>query len=125
MWEFIQFIYKKNYDIPPRIIDYIAVMDIVELCARGKSCKSIAKLLKFSYKYVRSVILEFLNFDGWDKDFETDFLLRYESLDGDYETFVSTVKSTTRLITGKEINIAYRICGRIRIMRKEIKQYVK
>lgn len=125
MWEFIQYLYKKFYNIEPRVVDYMAVYNILELCARGYSIRTISKMLKLPQKYIKPTIKEFLNFDGWKEDLDLDTYQRYKSLDGDYHMFVDTVKTTSAVTNGNDINTAFRICGKVEIIRKEIKKYVK
>jgi len=125
MWEFIQYLYKKYYNIPPRVVDYMAIYDIIEMCARGLSVRSISKRTKLPQKYIKPTIQEFLDFDGWKEDLDLDMYQRYKSLDGDYGMFVSTIRTTSAVSSGKEINTAYRICGKVEIIRKEIKKWVK
>jgi len=67
-WELIRAIHSDKTGIPPNVVDYIAVRDILFSCISGISNKSIADFFHMDEEYVREVIEEFFDTSGLSVD---------------------------------------------------------
>ena len=64
-WDLIRAVHSDKTGIPPHIVDYIAVYDILKHCVSGKSVDSIAESLEFTLEYVGETIGKFLLLSEW------------------------------------------------------------
>lgn len=124
LWDYIQFLYKKYHNIPPRIVDMMSTINIFELCASGLSNKTISNKLELPEEYIESVLNEFINFPGWKQDLDISPIMVYNSYNGSYAYFRDTIPIVSSVTTRSEINKAYKACRQYDIMRKEIQKYV-
>lgn len=67
-WDLIRAIHSDKTGIPPHVVDYIAVYDILKQCVSGKSVDTIAVFLEFTSEYVVEVSKKFLFTEGWSID---------------------------------------------------------
>jgi len=67
-WELIRAIHSDKTGVPPHVVDYIAVRDILFSCISGISNESIANFFHMDEEYVQEVLIEFLHFDGLEED---------------------------------------------------------
>lgn len=125
LWEYIQYLYKKNYNIPPKIVDSMGVLDILEMCAGGLANETIARNLELPVSYIDDVIFEYLRFSGWEQDLDISPLMVYDSLDGSYSYYKTTIGTVSSVTTRELINKSFRICKTYNDIRKEINRYVK
>lgn len=124
-WMTIQQVYMTYFNIPARVVDYMAVEPILHLCAEGRSNKYISRKVQLSQRHVKSVLSEFLEFEGWKEDLDISPLMVYDSVDKDWYYYRTTIKTVSSLTSVKEISLSYRVCRKYRTIRKEITKYVK
>ncbi len=66
-WDLIRAVHSEKTGVPPHVVDYIAVYDILKLCVSGKSIDSIAESLEFTSEYVMETIGKFLLLPEWEE----------------------------------------------------------
>jgi len=95
-WELIRQLLGVKLGIPEKILDYIAVRDILVLCTSGGSNETICRFLKLGDTYVSNVIHEYLDFDGWVSDLDYNPKALYELCKGDIIDYNNEVYKTTK-----------------------------
>lgn len=68
VWSNLKEFYKTSFGFPEGLVELVSVMDILLLCVSGSSNKSIADFFGYDEFYVKRVLLEWLNFEGWRDD---------------------------------------------------------
>jgi len=76
--QFKEEFYKKFPDEDIKILDYIAICDIIRLIVSGVSNEEIAELLHDRVDYIESVAQEFLGFLGYEESLEFSPLQQYK-----------------------------------------------
>jgi hypothetical protein len=122
-WEEVQQIYKEKFNIPPRILDYVACEEILSLCCKGLTNEDIAFWVNTDTEYVSFVIKEFLGFDGFEHNLDLSPLVIYNNCNGNRNCFVGNIKLITSLLSKKEIYDAYYICKKFLEIENQIKIY--
>lgn len=122
-WELIQSALSANSGVSKAVLDYIAVDPILKLCVGGRSNQSIAGYLGFEIKYVKESIQEFLEFDGWENDLDINPWYAYQKSPHNQASFTYTIQVLTGLVSYDTIVIAYSICSKYDLIRKEIEKY--
>lgn len=97
-WNYLKILLEERLNIPGRVLDTIAVKDILQLCASGSSNENISKVTEADLEYVVDVLREFLLFFGWTIDCDLNPLTLYNSLVDDLYSFD---------LFEREINILY------------------
>ena len=125
VWDYIKEFYKVNHNIPEEILDYIAIYDIAYSSCSGISNEDIAELYKFTHDYVKGILIEFLDFNGWNFTLDMSPILVYNRVNGNRELFDAYMMAVVSLIGRQNIGKAYSICQRLMEIREEIdKAYV-
>lgn len=104
-----------------RILDYISVVDILELSVSGFSNKSICNRLDFDEDYVYEVLAKYLHFAGFTDDlgFNPYFIYgRSISLE-DFEYEVKLVVHPIDI----SLEVCYNICYTYDLIRKELDKF--
>ena len=123
VWELTQFIYKTRYGIPYKVLNYIAVFQILNLCAMGYSTKRISLRLGLNLTYITSILQEYLFFEGWNIDLDFSPLAIYKRCNGNYSCFYYNIIGFYTCFDASAIGFSYRICTVVDIIRKEIDKY--
>lgn len=125
MWDYIKYLYKKYYNIPPRIVDLMASEHILEMCTEGTSNEKIAVYHDVPVDYVIEIINQYFSFNGWDTDLDINPSQVYNTIDKNYNMYVKTVSTVTAMMDLAGVRKSFNICSKLEIIRKEIKQYVE
>ncbi len=123
LWDFIKSIYVNKLDTPEHIVDYIAVVGILTLCAEGYSNRFIANALRLDARYIHDVIIEFLNTHGWEEDLDLNPYTIYNSCTGTYGCFAETIKIISPNISNQLILQSFDVCKRYDKIIKELEEY--
>ena len=67
-WESIKEFYKEHFGMSGWVVEMLANMDILLLCASGSSNETISNLLDIPVDEILLVIKEVFNFPGWERD---------------------------------------------------------
>lgn len=79
-WGKILELIESRIEVPKNIIELVAVKDILTLCASGVANHKIASVLQHDTFYVKSVLKEFIDFDGWPYDLDINPYTIYSNL---------------------------------------------
>jgi hypothetical protein len=67
-WNKVKEFYKKSFGIDGWVVEVLANLDILVLCASGSSNKSISNYTELPESEVKEVILQTFSFTGWEVD---------------------------------------------------------
>lgn len=124
LWNAIKLIYREKFLIPDKVIDYIAVRPILIKSLSGYGNERIARSMGESILYIRSVLMEFLNFDGWNFDLDYNPIAFYNRIHGNLEWFRQEVLMVSKISNIKLIDKSFHLCRNFyEIIEKEIKKY--
>lgn len=121
-WETIKKLYEEKFNIPPRIVDLVAVEDILSQCVEGLSNKIIAFSYNDDITYVEKVLKEFIGFEGWKEDLDIN-PLKIFTTHPEYLEYCSHIATISPLVTQGAINRSYNLCRKYKDIRKEIEKY--
>lgn len=124
LWEQFKKYYMNLHKVSERIVDLIAVIDIIRLCAKGLSNKSISKFLDMDEEYIRSVLIEFIDFEGFDKNLDMDILDVFQR-SSSIEEFSQRISEITPLISEGDKQKGYEVCMKYFQLKKELDEGVK
>ncbi|MEM4134559.1 MAG: hypothetical protein QXV73_05120 [Candidatus Micrarchaeia archaeon] len=111
-WDVIKSFYKNTFNIPTLYIDYIACYPILIDCVTGYSNASISRRNRVPEDYVQDVIIDFLNFLGWEEDLDINPYAIYKKTSGNFEFFTQEVLISSAYLTLEDIKFIFRICKR-------------
>lgn len=122
-WELIKDIYKENFSVDGKVIDYIAINDILLQCVSGLSNKKISFSTDLDLPYVEATLFSYLGFSGWKKDLDLSPWYVYQSVYGNRMAFEKKIYDLTKLLNDDIIDLAYRICAIYDSIKKEIDKF--
>ncbi len=79
-WGKVLELIESTIKVPRRVIELVAVKDILTLAASGVANHKIASVLDVDPFYVKSVLMEFINFPGWVSDLDLNPYSIYSNL---------------------------------------------
>lgn len=123
VWKGIKNLYKEKFNIPTRIIDFIAVYDILLRCVQGFSNTKISKYSKLDADYISEVLMEYFLFEGWNSDLDFSPIAVYNRNEGIRINYLEEVKTITGLCDELCLDFTYSICKRFNYIKKEINKY--
>jgi hypothetical protein len=121
-WEFIKSIYKIKFNIPKYVLEYVAVYDILNLCACGYSNKKISSYVNQDVSYIEEVLLDFYIFKGWFDDLDISPLAVYNLSGGIYIFYEQEIYSRS-LIKDYQVKQSFKICKQFTEIKQEIYRY--
>jgi hypothetical protein len=122
-WQTVIDFYKIAFGIPEKVVNFLAVYEILESCCTGMSNDTIAKYLSEDSDYVKGVLIEFLNFRGWDKDLDISPLFVYNKVSGMKELYWASVMAIPDLIPRSYVEKSYSICNKFLKIERMINKY--
>jgi hypothetical protein len=126
LWDVIKEFYKQHYNIPPEIIDYIAVNPILMKCASGYGNKRIGCAIDEPIDYIKEIIEKYYGFTGWTIDLDVNPLALYNRTVknyGDFVYFEQEIKMVSVFMTDTNIKLAWNICRKYYLIKKEVEKY--
>ncbi len=92
-WIAIKQLCKARFQVDPTVLDYIAVYDVLELGARGKSNKVIEVMTGFDSEYIQATLEEFYSFSGLSMNIKVDVRSVYQRHKYNKYRFISFIRS--------------------------------
>jgi hypothetical protein len=123
LWDCIKKFYELKFNIPSRIIDYIAVQSILKKCTSGYSNRRISYAINEPIDYVKEVIEEYFGFSGWMTDLDVNPLALYNRTKGEFIPFDQEVRMVSSLMNYTNIEISFKICRKYYMIEREILKY--
>jgi hypothetical protein len=121
-WAEIVAAYEEILNIPRHIIEYVAVHYTLLLIVSGKANDEVASLQNIAVKDVEFDSVEFLGFDGWKETLDINPLFVYNSVNGEYGSFVGTCQLESEM-TRDQIEQAFTICKKFKEIEEQINEY--
>jgi len=122
LWDYIKSIYMNDYNIPEPVVDMIAVEPILRHCVTGYSVSKIVRYTLMQRKYVKTVINEYFEFDGWTDDLDFSPIAFYNRSQGNVVRFEEEIKMISS-IKNDMIAFLFFICKQYREIVEEIEKY--
>lgn len=122
-WRDVKEILQDLVGIPNEVLDYIAVQEVLKLCASGRGNTAIARQLGLEVKVVSDIVKEFFNFDGWDDDLDINPWFLYRKDPYNQSGFEYRIRTLTKLIEDDIITLAYHACSVYGRILEEIEKY--
>ncbi len=122
-WDIIKQLYETKFNIPGKVIDYIAVNRILKACVDGYKNSTIVDIVKDDRGYINDVIVQFFHFYGWDETLDIPPFLWYTKCHGEWNCFEHRCNTESCMMTDIMIKEAYRICELYSKFLKEINDY--
>ena len=122
-WQKVIDFYENRFGIPAKVVNYLAVYDFLQSCCVGLSNGTIATQFEVETAYVKQVLIEFLNFNGWSKDLDISPLFVYNKVNGVKELYWSAVMAIPGVMGKSYVNKSYSICKKFLKIEKEIDKY--
>ncbi len=110
-------------DIPERVIDYIATVNVIKQCAYGLGTMRIAYFNDLELEQVESILFQFVGFNGWLLDLDLNPWQIYQTAQGNYELYEMKILSLTNLVDYDIIHLSYNTCKKYEMIQEEIEHY--
>lgn len=110
-WDFLRDTYAEATGLPTYVVEYLSVLPIIQYAVMGLSTKWIAKRMKVPYDYVESVLIEFLEFTGWDINLEFSPIAIFYQCEKDRDMFIARIEGTYTNVNKGIIYIAFNIAN--------------
>lgn len=124
LWDYILNKYSKAESLPPIVVEYIAVFDILKYSVEGISNKRISSRLNMPVDYIENVLIDFLHFTGWDVDIDFSPVALFYLSACNYSVFYYKVISTSLYdVSDNIITLMYNICIRFNKIKETINKY--
>jgi hypothetical protein len=120
LWDLIKYYYQKTFNIPPRYIELVSVMPILEKSIEGFGNRTISRAFNVPVDYVEDVLIDFLCFIGWDEDLDLSPIGVYNTCLGNYTCFYEKILSSSMLIEIEKIPFLFKLCKRFVELKKEL-----
>ena len=108
-WASVKDYLSRVLDADPLLLDYIAVYDILKLCAEGRSNLSISHILAEDLDYVESVVLEFYGFSGFQQDLDFNVNLCYNRYKYNLYAYLQVARTWDLVSPLDEIRRSYNV----------------
>ena len=121
-WRDLRKYHANKTSSTEKVIDYIAVFEILRLCATGISNADIADMLSIEEYYVKETILEFLDFPGFRSNLAYS-PYRFYKVARSFLVFQENLLGTYPDSDKKLARILWDLCDTVYIIEKEINSY--
>lgn len=125
LWEVIKNSYKNNFNIPDDILEYYANFEIIRRCANGYSNSRISYSLNESITYISNVLLDSLEFPGWEVDLDFNPIAVYNRCDDNYTKYYQDVIMITFITSDRFIALSFILCQKFKEIERKINEYVR
>ena len=126
-WELIRAIHSYKTNVPPHVVDLIAVKELLRLYAEGTCVTDISLLLSLDVEYVRAVLQDYYSvvFVDWSATLEFNPYKFYKESSGDLDLYIEKVCLFADFVILTEADIIYTwlVCKEYEIYKKEIEEY--
>ncbi len=123
LWSLLKHFYNVKFNIPNRVVDYIAVQDILKKSISGYGNSRIAYSIGETIIYIKEVLNEFLDFGGWTLDLDVNPLAIYNRSNNSFINFRQEILMLTALMSDPDIYVSFYLCKKYKKIESEIKKY--
>ena len=121
-WIEFKKLYRSMFHANDRVVDLIAVYEILLFSVSGRSNLSISRYLDMDIDYVSDVLQEFLKFQGFEYDLDINPSCVFDRVTN-FDEFVEDIKLISPLSFDKEMILWYSVCNKFDSIRKEIDNF--
>jgi hypothetical protein len=122
IWEDIKKYYWDNFKIPNYVLDYISIFEIIKGCACGISNKNLSETFDFSEKEISDILINYLDFPGWNYDTEINLYNVFLSAIN-FEKYKDYIIKITDKLCIDDILKSYKICEKVSNIERIINEY--
>ncbi len=123
LWSLLKHYYSVKFNIPTRVVDFIAIQDITKKSISGYSNSRIAYSVGETIIYIKEVLEEFLDFGGWTLDLDVNPLAIYNRSNDNFINFRQEILMLTSLMSDIDINVSFSLCRKYKKIESEINKY--
>ena len=114
-WEDVKRFYVKEFGVDPKLVDLVAMSDILLLSVSGSSNMSISRFLNVDQETVKEILSIVLEFSGWENDLDLNpYSIFINLLQNDQLTsanFVRETNSVNGLQKIDQVQQMFRVCS--------------
>jgi hypothetical protein len=122
-WELVKQFLSQQINVSPKLIEYIAVYDILKLCAEGRSNLLIANRTGLDIPYIQSVLNEFFLFAGFKDDLEFNSRYLYLRNRFNWYSYLQTARCWDSTSSTEDIRQSYSINKIFDAIEREVESY--
>lgn len=126
-WDLVANVLAERLKMPRKVLDYIAVKDILTLCASGISDKEIGKFLDTDEAYVSEVIGTYLKTSGWQSNLDINPYMIFKTLlqhgYGSLDMFCKEINILSPVTTLSQIIKMYNIVNSVITIENEMEVF--
>lgn len=114
-WEDVKRFYVKEFGIDPKLVDLVAMSDVLLLSVSGSSNNSISRFLNIDLEAIKEILDTVLDFSGWEIDLEFNPYSIYVNLINNEQLessiFLREINGIDTFQTISQVSQMYRICS--------------
>ena len=122
-WKITKKLIATSLNVNQKIIDYIAVLDILKNCVYGYSNKSISKRTQVPIEYVENVLIDFMSFTGWEEDLDISPIAIFRSSGKLFDAFVMNINNLSSMSGDSLIIMAYNTCVVYDYIKEKVEEF--
>ena len=122
-WKLFTEYVSNEFGISEELLNYIAVEEILSCCVTGLSNKTISNICNCDVRYVKEVLNDFFEFDGWKEDLDINTYYLYESSGKMIDSYKMLIKTLSSASDDINIDKSFYICKRYEEILKKVNEY--
>lgn len=122
-WAEIRNIISRQTNIPETILEYLSNIEILEQCAKGKSTKFIATLLRLDVEDVSQTLKDVFNIAGWDENLNFEPTKIYKKYNGDIQEYTEYLVFKFPDIQDSTILTTYYVASKYLKIKERLDEY--
>jgi len=122
LWDYIKSIYVNEHNIPEPVVDMIAAEPILRHCVTGYSINKVVRYTLMQRDYVKAILNEYFEFDGWNVDLDFSPIAFYRRSFGNITRFEQEINMISS-VKNNLIAFLFFICKRYEDIIEEIEKY--
>lgn len=119
VWEKVKDLINERTGLSFEILDLLAVNEILLQCVQGLSVTHIARYIEQDEQYVRDVLMEFLDFGGWEVDLDFSPIVVYNRC-VDKKEFINDVDIFSPFTYSDDVSMSYDLCEKYKILERKL-----
>jgi len=122
-WELFKRYYSDLFDTSLELVDYLAVYDILRLCAYGYSNYKIERYTKIELSYIEDTLLTYYDFCGWACDLDFSPIALYNRSKGNFIYYEQEIRMICDKINKRLLKRTFDISKRFNDIKKEVDEF--
>lgn len=122
-WKLFTEYVSNEFGISEELLNYIAVEEILSCCVTGLSNNTIANICNCDIKYIKEVLNDFFEFDGWKEDLDINTYYLYESSGKIIDSYRMLIKTLSSASDDIDIDKSFYICKKYEEILEKVNKY--